>query len=109
MNMKTSMFNDFKRELQNSLIQHYGIEAGTSKEMQMQYQKDRREWEALEIEIREDTVNKKIQSPDSDHDDIPCSDVLGLRAMKLSSKIMGSQQVLLHRIPYAIVQSAVFR
>jgi len=109
MNMKTSMFNDYKRELQNGLIQHYGIDANTPKEMQMQYQKVRREWEALEIEIREDTVNKKIQSPESDHDDIPCSDVLALRAMKLSSKIMGSQQVLLHRIPYAIVQSNVFR
>jgi hypothetical protein len=109
MNMKTSMFNDFKKDIQNGLVQHYGINADTPKEMQMQYHKDRREWETLESETRDDTVNKKIQATESEHDDIPCSDILAVRAMRLSGRIIGQQQVLLHKIPYAIVQSTVYR
>ena len=64
-NMKTSMYNDFKRELQNGMIQHYSISADIPKEIQMQYRKDRREWETLEQETRDDTVNKKIQAIES--------------------------------------------
>jgi len=109
MNMKTSMYNDFKKDLQNGLIQHYGITADTPKEIQMQYRKERREWETLEQETRADTVNKKIQATESEHDDIPSSDILGVRAMKISGRIKGSQQVLLHKIPHAIVQSSVYR
>ncbi len=108
-NMKTSMFKDYQREIQNGLIQHYGVSGDTPKEMFIQWRKDYREWETLEKETREDTVNIKIQSTDSEHDDICCSDVLCLRAMKLSSRIIGSQQVLLHRIPYAVVTGSPFR
>lgn len=108
-NMKTSMYNDFRREIQNGMIQHYGVDSNTSKEVQVQYRKDRREWETLEQETRKDTINKRIQSTDSEHDDCCCSDILALRAMKLSGRIMGSQQVLLHRIPYAVVTQSPFQ
>ena len=106
MNMKTSMFNDFRKEIQNGLIQHYGITHETPKEVQMQYRKDKREWETLEQETRKDTVNKTIQATDSEKDDAPCADVLGIRAMKVSHKIIGKQQVLLHKIPHAVAHSA---
>jgi hypothetical protein len=72
MNMKTSMYNDLKKDLQNGLIQHYGIDSNTPKEMQMQYRKDKREWETLEQETRADTVNKKIGAPEGEHDDVCC-------------------------------------
>ena len=109
MNMKTSMYNDFKKDIQNGLVQHYGIDGVTPKEIQAQYRKDKREWETLEQETRQDTVNKKIQATDSEHDDIPSADILAVRAMKLSNQIRGSQQVLLHKIPYAIVKSDRFQ
>ena len=108
-NMKTSMFNDYRREIQNGLIQHFGVDSQTSKEVQVQHRKARREWETLEQETRKDTVNKTIQATDSEHDDVPCADVLALRAMRLSGRIMGSQQVLLHRIPYAVVSQSPFQ
>jgi hypothetical protein len=108
-NMKTSMFNDFRREIQNGLIQHYGITSDTSKEVQVQHRKARREWETLEQETRKDTVNKTIEATEGEHDDVPCADILAIRAMKLSGRIMGSQQVLLHRIPYAVVTQSPFQ
>lgn len=108
MNMKTSMYKDYKKDVQNGLIQHYQMKSDMPKEIQMEWRKDKREWETLERETRKDTVNIKIQATDSEKDDCPCSDILAVRAMKLSPRIIGKQQVLLHKIPYAVVQSAAY-
>jgi hypothetical protein len=108
MNMKTSMYSDFKKDNQNGFLQHYCINANTTKEVQSQYRKDKREWEALEVQIKEGTVNKKIGAPDSDRDDVCSSDILAVRACKMGSRVVGAQQVLLHKIPWAIVRADQF-
>jgi len=108
-NMKTSMFDDFKQGLQNNKILHYTVDDTDEQEIYMEHKKTRREWESLEVEVRTDTVNKKIQAIESEHDDIPSSDILGCRAFNVSPDIKGKQQVMLHRIPHAVSQGSPYK
>lgn len=105
MNMKTSMFMDFKRQLQMGWLRYPALLGGTSMELQMDYQKGVRQWSALEQEIIGFGINRRIQAPESDHDDVCCADVLAVRAAKMGPALFGQKRANMGRMPYFIMSS----
>jgi hypothetical protein len=105
MNMKTSMFMDFKRQLQMGWLRYPVLNNSTPMELTMDYQKGVRQWSALEQEIIGVGINRRIQSPESDHDDICCADVLAVRAAKLGPAAFGQKRANLGRLPFYILSS----
>jgi len=105
MNMKTSMFLSFKRELQMGWLRYPSVDSSTPVEFSMDYQKGVRQWSALEQEIIGFGVNRRIQAPESDHDDIPCADALAVRAAKLGPQALGQKRSFLGAMPYFIMKS----
>lgn len=110
MNMKTSMFMDFKRDCQMGRISYGQVDASAPVEVAMQWAKGVRQWSALEQEIMASGINRRIQAPDSDHDDVPCADVLALRAAKMGPQLFGmAGPKKLGVMPHFIVRSDVYR
>lgn len=105
MNMKTSMFMDFKRQLQMGWLRYPVLETQTPVELVMDHQKGVRQWSALEQEIIGFGVNRRIQAPESDHDDVCCADVLAVRAAKIGPSVFGQPRQNLGRMPYFILRS----
>lgn len=105
MNMKTSMFLDFKRQLQMGWLRYPVMDSSTPIELQMDYQKGVRQWTALEQEIIGFGINRRIQSPDSDHDDLCCADILAVRAAKIGPQPLGQRRSTIGPMPYFIVRS----
>jgi len=88
MNMKTSMFMDFKRECQMGQLRYGVLDSAATAEMAMEWRKGVRQWSALEQEVLPSGVNRKISAPESDHDDVCCADVLAVRAAKMGPQIL---------------------
>lgn len=107
MNMKTSMFMDFKRQLQMGWLRYPTLAVGVPMELQMDYQKGVRQWSALEQEIIGFGINRRIQAPESDHDDVCCADVLAVRAAKMGPMLFGQRRPTLGNLPYFIVRSQI--
>jgi hypothetical protein len=107
MNMKTSMYMSFKRQLQMGWLRYPIITGSTPVELQMNHQKGVRQWSALEQEMIGVGLNRRIQSPESDHDDVCSSDVLAVQAAKLGPQAFGQKRANLGRIPYLILRSQV--
>jgi len=105
MNMKTSMFLDFKRQLQMGWLRYPVMDSSTPIELQMDYQKGVRQWTALEQEIIGFGINRRIQAPDSDHDDICAADILAVRAAKVGPQPLGQRRAMTGPMPYFIVRS----
>lgn len=109
MNQKTSMFMDFKRQLQMGWLRYPVQVSGAPIELTMDYQKGVRQWSALEQEIIGVGLNRRIQSPESDHDDICCADVLAVRAAKMGPALFGQKRANLGHLPYFIVGGNTYR
>jgi len=105
MNMKTSMFMDFKRQLQMGWLRYPTISSLTPMELTMDYQKGVRQWSALEQEIIGVGINRRIQAPESDHDDVCCADVLAVRAAKMGPSVFGQRRANMGTMPYFIIRS----
>ena len=105
MNMKTSMFMDFKRQLQMGWLRYPALVDGTPIELVMDYQKGVRQWSALEQEIIGFGINRRIQAPESDHDDVCCADVLAVRAAKMGASAFGQKRSSIGRMPYFLMSS----
>lgn len=105
MNMKTSMFMDFKRQLQMGWLRYPIINSLTPIELTMDYQKGVRQWSALEQEIIGFGINRRIQAPESDHDDVCCADVLAVRAAKMGPSLFSPRRAYIGKMPYFIMSS----
>jgi hypothetical protein len=105
MNMKTSMFMDFKRQLQMGWLRYPIADDKTPMDLNMDYQKGLRQWSALEQEVIGFGINRRIQAPESDHDDICCADVLAVRAAKVGPMPLGMRRSNIGPMPYFIVRS----
>ncbi len=105
MNMKTSMFMDFKRQLQMGWLRYPVLTGSTPMELQMDYHKGVRQWSALEQEIIGVGINRRIQAPESDHDDVCCADVLAVRAAKMGPSVFGQRRANMGNMPYFILKS----
>lgn len=109
MNMKTSMFMDFKRECQSGTLRYGCVDSTWPMEVAMEWRKGARQWQALEQEMLPSGLNRRIQAPDSDHDDVCCADVLGVRAAKLGPQLFGRAQTgRLAVLPHALVRSNIY-
>lgn len=82
MNLKNIMFAEFKTNLDKNLVQYPKKEnfvKNVPDNLHSFYYKMIEEWSDLEYEVRT-TINKRIEAPTGQHDDVCCSDVLGLFA-----------------------------
>ena len=111
MNLKTSMYMDFKKDCQLDQFQYPSTGGDINNDFYMEILKGVRQWSALEQELREGTVNRKIQGPESDHDDVCSSDILANRACKLGGILLqrGSQSGRLMVLPHYFVANPYYR
>lgn len=105
MNMKTSMFMDFKRQLQMGWLRYPCVSSITPMDLMMDYQKGVRQWTALEQEIIGFGINRRIQAPESDHDDVCCADVLAVRAAKIGVAVFGQKRPNIGKLPFLIIKN----